>query len=89
MSYINTNINSLIARTNLAKSSAAEQTALTRLSTGLRINSGADDPSGLIAANALGSDAIIGTQTAISNSQQANEVVATAAGALTQISTLH
>ena len=87
MSRINTNVPSLIAQTNLARSNADLQTSLNRLSTGLRINSGKDDPAGLIASEALRSD-IVGIQKAISNTQQANELVATAEGALGQISKL-
>ena len=85
MSRINTNVPSLIAQTNLARSNADLQTSLNRLSTGLRINSGKDDPAGLIASEALRSD-ITGIQKAISNTHQANELVATAEGALGQIS---
>ena len=46
MSSINTNIGALVANTNLAKSQTSLNTSLQRLSSGLRINSGADDPSG-------------------------------------------
>ena len=60
---------------------------MTRLSTGLRINSGADDPSGLIASQQLQSN-ITSTTQAISNSQTAQEMIATADGALGQVSTL-
>jgi flagellin len=87
MTRINTNVSSLIAQQNLAKSNTALQTALTRLSTGLRINTGADDPSGLIASQSLGSD-ITDVNAAISNSQQANELIATADSALSQVSSL-
>ena len=87
MTRINTNVSSLVAQQNLAKSNSALQTALTRLSTGLRINTGADDPSGLIASQSLGSD-ITDVNAAISNSQQANELIATADSALSQVSSL-
>ncbi len=50
MTRINTNVSSLIAQTTLARNSADLQQALTRLSTGLRINVGKDDPAGLIAS---------------------------------------
>jgi flagellin len=53
----------------------------------LRINSGKDDPAGLIASEALRSD-IVATQKAISNSQKANQVIATADSALGQVSSL-
>ena len=48
MARINTNIPSLVARSNLARTNADLTTRLQRLSTGLRINRGADDPAGLI-----------------------------------------
>ena len=48
MSRINTNISSLVAQNILGRSNGALQQALTRLSTGLRINTGKDDPAGLI-----------------------------------------
>ena len=53
MSRINTNVSSLYAQQGLSKSQGALNTTLQRLSTGLRINSGADDPSGLIASQQL------------------------------------
>ena len=87
MTRINTNISSLTAQQNLAMSNNQLQTTLTRLSTGLQINSGADNPSGLIAATDLGND-IADSQQAISNSQVANQMISTADSALSQISTL-
>src|SRR2546429_4241894 len=53
---INTNIASLVGQTALKQSQARSATALERLSTGLRINSPADDPSGSIAATGLDSE---------------------------------
>lgn len=44
---INTNIASINAQRNLNKSQADNQTALQRLSSGLRINSAKDDAAGL------------------------------------------
>ncbi len=87
MTRINTNVSSLVAQTALARSHTQLQQALTRLSTGLRINTGADDPAGLIASQVLQSN-INSTNQAISNSQQANELIATADSALGQVSTL-
>jgi flagellin len=57
------------------------------LSTGLRINSGADDPSGLIASEGLKSE-IAGINQAINNSTQATNVISTADAALGQVSNL-
>lgn len=87
MTRINTNIASLTARTNLYNNQQSLQTSLQRLSTGLRINSGADDPSGLIAASVLGSEVVTVNQ-AITNSQRANNIVETADAALAQVSSL-
>jgi len=87
MSRINTNVSSLIAQTNLGRSNSQLQTALTRLSTGLRINSGKDDPAGLIASENLGRD-ITAANKAISNSERAGQMIATADSALSQISGL-
>jgi flagellin len=63
------------------------QQSLTRLSTGLRINTGKDDPAGLIASENLRSD-ITSITKAISNTDRANEVIATADSALGQVSGL-
>ncbi|MEJ5342010.1 MAG: flagellin, partial [Thermogutta sp.] len=87
MTRINTNISSLTAQKTLARSQAQLQEALTRLSTGLRINVGKDDPAGLIASEALRAD-ITAVQKAITNSQRANQMIATADSALGQVSQL-
>ena len=44
---VNTNLASLNAQNNLAKNQSALQTALQRLSSGLRVNSAKDDAAGL------------------------------------------
>ena len=87
MTRINTNVSSLNAQKTLARSNAQLQESLTRLSTGLRINSGKDDPAGLIASETLRSD-IVSTQVAITNSERANQMIATADSALGQVSSL-
>lgn len=87
MSRINTNVSSLTAQSRLARSNKDLQTSLTRLSTGLKINSGADDPAGLIASEALRSD-ITGLNKALSNTTRAGQIIATADSALSQVSNL-
>ena len=87
MSRINTNVTSLVAQNILGRSNAALEQALNRLSTGLRINTGKDDPAGLIASENLRSD-IASIQKAISNTERANQVIATADSALGQVSSL-
>ncbi|MBI3469135.1 MAG: flagellin, partial [Planctomycetes bacterium] len=87
MTRINTNISSLIAQKTLARNNDQLQEALTRLSTGIRINVGKDDPAGLIASEVLRSD-IISVQKAIVNSERANQLIGTADSALGQVSSL-
>ena len=87
MSRINTNVTSLIAVNSLNKNNASLQTSLQRLSTGYRINSGADDPSGLIASESLQAEQQA-TTTAISNAQRADNIIGTAEGALGEVSNL-
>src|SRR5688500_16686674 len=87
MSRINTNVSSLIAQKILGRNNADLQQALDRLSTGLRINSGKDDPAGLIASENLRRD-ITSAGKAISNTERANQLIATADSALGQISNL-
>ncbi|MFN7737231.1 MAG: flagellin [Pirellula sp.] len=87
MTRVNTNVGSLIAQTRLNRTQNDLQTSLTRLSTGLRINSGKDDPAGLIASEALRSD-ITSINKALSNTQRANQIIGTADSALGQVSSL-
>jgi flagellin len=81
MSRINTNVGSLIARNALATNTGSYNTSLQRLSTGLKINSGKDDPAGLIASESLKSEET-GINAALRNAQRADNVVATADGGL-------
>ncbi|HSI36565.1 MAG: flagellin [Phycisphaerae bacterium] len=87
MARINTNVSSLTAQRGLAKSQKALGQTLQRLSTGLRINRGADDPAGLIASETLRSE-ISGLHQAVDNSSRASNVIATAEGALQEVATL-
>lgn len=87
MSRINTNVPSLTAQRSLQRSQSDLSDTLTRLSTGLRINRGADDPSGMIASEGLRSE-ISGIDQAIGNSQRASNVIATTEGALNEVASL-
>jgi flagellin len=87
MSSINTNVSSLIAQRNLQISQQQENTSLERLSTGLKINSGADDPAGLIASENLKNQEA-GLNQAIANAGQANNAIGTAEGGLNEVSNL-
>ncbi len=87
MARINTNVAALTAQRGLAKSQASLNTSLQRLSTGLRINSGKDDPAGLIASEGLRSE-LSGINQAIDNSSRATNVIATAEGSLSEVANL-
>lgn len=87
MTRINTNVSSLSAQNRLNRTNNDLQTSLTRLSTGLRINNGKDDPAGLIASESLRSD-ITSINKALSNTQRANQIIGTADSALGQVSSL-
>ncbi len=87
MSVINTNVSSLIAVSTLNKNNNALQQSLQRLSTGYRINSGKDDPAGLIASESLKAEQAA-TTTAISNAQRADNIIGTAEGSLGEVSNL-
>jgi flagellin-like hook-associated protein FlgL len=85
--YVASNVQSLVSQNQLTRNIADLSNILTRLSTGLRINSGKDDPAGLIASELLKSD-MTATSKAISNAQRANSVIAIADSALGQVSSL-
>lgn len=87
MTRINSNVPSLIAQSNLARTSSSLSDTLSRLSTGLRINRGADDPAGLIVSERLRSE-LRGIEQGIANSERASNVIATTEGSLTEVSDL-
>jgi flagellin len=87
MSRINTNISSLQAIHRLNRNNADLSTRLTRLASGLKINTGKDAPAALIASETLRSE-IAGINQAIDNSSRANNVINTAEGALSEVSAL-
>ncbi|MFK7862716.1 MAG: flagellin [Pseudohongiellaceae bacterium] len=78
---INTNIASLTAQRNLDKSQSANQQALSRLSSGLRINSSKDDAAGLAISTRFTSQ-IKGLGVAIRNVGDGVSLAQTADGAL-------
>jgi len=87
MSRINTNPASLIAQRNLGINSKVLDTTLERLSTGLRINRGKDDPAGLIASENLRGEKSALTA-AISNAERSDQLVNIAEGGLQELSNL-
>lgn len=87
MARINTNTSSILAARQLGRSHEQLKTSLERLSSGLRINRGADDPAGLIISQNLRSE-IESIRQAINNSQRASNVIATTEGALGEVAAL-
>ncbi len=81
---LNTNIDSLTAQNNLSGSQALLSQSLTRLSSGLRINSAADDAAGLAISQQFTTQ-VNGTNQAINNANDAVSEAQTAGGALTTI----
>ncbi|MBC01814.1 MAG: flagellin [Phycisphaerae bacterium] len=87
MSRINTNVASLIAQRTLGSQNMGLNKSLQRLSTGLAINRGADDPAGLIASENLRSEKAA-INAAITNAERAEQVVNVAEGGLQEVSNL-
>jgi len=85
--YINTNTDAMGTLRNLQNTSNALSTSIQRLSSGLRINSAKDDPAGLIISENLKSQ-INGMNQAITNAQNANNVIQTADGGLSEVTSL-
>lgn len=84
---VNTNIVAMNALRNLGVSGTELGQSINRLSTGLRINSAADDPAGLIASEIFRAQ-IGGLDQAIKNNQDAVNYAKTAEGALDEVNRL-
>ena len=78
---VNTNVASLNVQKNLSKASDALSTSMTRLSSGLKINSAKDDAAGLQIATRITSQ-IRGQTMAIKNANDGISIAQTAEGAL-------
>jgi flagellin len=81
---LNTNINAMTAQNNLTASGAQLSTALSQLSSGLRINTAADDAAGYAIVQGMTSQ-IGGLQQAARNASDGVSLTQTAQGALTEI----
>jgi len=81
---INTNIQSLNAQRNLSKTLMPLQTAMQRLSSGMRINSAKDDAAGLAIAVRMNSQ-MKGLTQAVRNANDAVSFVQTAEGAIDEM----
>jgi flagellin len=80
-------ISSLVAENAVSNTQASLQSTLQQLSTGLKINSGADDPAGLSIAAGLGANISALTQSG-QNASNGIGLLQTADGALSQVTTL-
>jgi len=80
-------VSQLAAENALASTQASLQNSLTQLSTGLKINSGADDPSGISIAAGLGANIAALTQSS-QNASNSIGMLQTADGALSQVTSL-
>lgn len=78
---VNTNVTSLTVQKNLNKAGDALSTSMTRLSSGLKINSAKDDAAGLQMANRLTSQTK-GMTVAINNANNGSSIAQTAEGAM-------
>lgn len=87
MSRINSNIASLTARRILATNNAGLDKSLERLSTGLAVNRGSDDPARLIAGEKIRGE-VAGLQNAIANAERASQIVNIAEGGLAEVNNL-
>jgi len=84
---VNTNTTSLGVQKNLNKASDGLSNSMTRLSSGLRINSAKDDAAGQQIANKL-QTMVTGTTVAIKNANDGNSITQTAEGALSEITNI-
>jgi len=78
---VNTNVTSLAVQNNLNTAASALSTAMTRLSSGLRINSAADDAAGLQISTRMSSQ-LRGMTVAIKNANDGISLAQTAGGAM-------
>ena len=84
MAVVNTNISASLAQSALMRNQRAMDTAMEQLSTGSKINSAADDAAGLAISTRMTSQ-IMGLNTAVSNANDAINMVNTAEGALVEM----
>ncbi len=87
MSVINTNISAMKASNASAAADKALGTAMTRLSTGKRINSAKDDAAGLAISNSMTSQ-VRGMSQAIRNANDGISLAQTAEGALGEVTNM-
>lgn len=84
MAVVNTNVGASVAQAALVKNARELNDAMTQLSTGQKINSAADDASGLAITNRMTSQ-IKGLGAAIKNANDGISMIQTAEGALDEV----
>jgi len=84
---VNTNVDALSAQINLNRSGSMLSRAMQRLSSGLRINSAADDAAGLAISTRLGAQ-VRGLNQAVRNANDGVAILQTAEGALNEITNI-
>ena len=84
---INTNISALTAQRNLTRAQGGLETAIKRLSTGLRINGAVDDAAGLAISDRLTAQ-IRGLNQAVRNANDGVSALQTADGSLNEVTNL-
>ena len=84
MNSVNTNVGSLVAMANMEKQQKAMESAMQRLSSGLRINSAGDDAAGSAIASKMTAQ-VRSLEQAIRNGNDAISLTQTAEGALGEI----
>jgi flagellin len=84
---VNSNLQALNAYNNLNQTDMAMTKAISQLSSGLQIQTAADNPAGYVVAEGLQSQSN-GMQQAISNAQNGVSLIQTASGALNQITSI-
>ena len=84
MTSVNTNIGSLFARTYSLKAGASQRTSMERLSSGLRINSAADDAAGQTVNTKMHSQ-LESINVALRNSLDGISLIETASSSITEI----
>lgn len=85
-SIVNTNMLALTTQRQMNKAQATQQNAMTRLSSGLRINGAKDDAAGMSIANRMSSQ-ITGLNQATRNANDGISLTQTAEGGLSEINT--
>ncbi len=84
---VNTNMNALTIQNILSNTNSSVSSSMTKLSSGLDINSAADDPAGYAIANSFKAS-ISAMQVATQNANEAQSMLQTADGAYTQINNI-